>query len=219
MQQQLRQGITVVFVSHNLQAVATLCTRCVVMGGGTKVFEGLPEPALEAYLHASQAGSLRHGRFVPHFRLVSAEFLCDGKKVTEPLRPHRACKFIVMLECLIDTTPAGFGVELERTRDLLYVYGATSEDLGSGTIAAKKGERVRVEVDLTLHLSRGHYRLNINVRDSQRAQFQFVAESVASFSVDEQMSYDGVVDPEMKMATTCLSPAAAPHDIAPIGTR
>ena len=219
MQQQLRQGITIVFVSHNLQAVATLCTRCVVMGGGTKVFEGLPEPALEAYLHASQAGSLRHGPIVPHFRLLSAEFFCDGKKVTEPLRPHRACKLIVTLECLIDTTPAGFGIELERTRDLLYVYGTTSEDLGCGSIFAGKGDRVRVEVDLTLHLSRGHYRLNINVRDSQRAQFLFVAESVASFSVDEQMSYDGVVDPEMKMATTCLSPAAAPHDIAPIGTR
>ena len=44
------QGRTVLFVSHNLQAVRNLCTRGIVMGAGSKSFDGETGSALEAYL-------------------------------------------------------------------------------------------------------------------------------------------------------------------------
>jgi len=50
MRQQIGAGVTVVFVSHNLQAVANLCSRCIVLGGGTLLFDGQPEEGLSVYL-------------------------------------------------------------------------------------------------------------------------------------------------------------------------
>ena len=44
------QGRTVLFVSHNLQAIRNLCNRCLVLDGGKKTFDGDTAPALEAYL-------------------------------------------------------------------------------------------------------------------------------------------------------------------------
>jgi lipopolysaccharide transport system ATP-binding protein len=44
------QGRTVLFVSHNLQAVSTLTTRCIVLRHGRKVMEGTPREAIAAYL-------------------------------------------------------------------------------------------------------------------------------------------------------------------------
>ncbi|WP_179005933.1 ABC transporter ATP-binding protein [Winogradskyella forsetii] len=43
-------GRTVLFVSHNMAAVKSLCTRCVVLEHGTSVFEGNTSDAIDFYL-------------------------------------------------------------------------------------------------------------------------------------------------------------------------
>lgn len=44
-----RQGQTVLFVSHNLDAVLTLCTRCIVLSQGRVAFDGPPSDAVMEY--------------------------------------------------------------------------------------------------------------------------------------------------------------------------
>jgi len=44
-----RQGQTVLFVSHNLDAVLTLCQRCIVLSQGRIAFDGLPQDAVTEY--------------------------------------------------------------------------------------------------------------------------------------------------------------------------
>ena len=51
-----RQGRTVIFVSHNLAAVRSLCTRALVLDKGMLAFDGDTEEAVRCYL-----GDLRHG--------------------------------------------------------------------------------------------------------------------------------------------------------------
>ncbi len=45
-----RDGRTVLFVSHNMQAISTLTTRCLLMRRGTCFFEGSTHEAIAAYL-------------------------------------------------------------------------------------------------------------------------------------------------------------------------
>lgn len=44
-----RQGRTVIFVSHNLTAVANLCSRCLVIREGRIIFDGNPQEAIHLY--------------------------------------------------------------------------------------------------------------------------------------------------------------------------
>jgi lipopolysaccharide transport system ATP-binding protein len=46
------EGRTVLFVSHNMQAVKSLCDRAVNIDGGRVVYEGLPDEVVESYLTA-----------------------------------------------------------------------------------------------------------------------------------------------------------------------
>src|SRR6185503_19592925 len=50
-----KQGRTVLFVSHNLGAVRSLCTRGIVLAGGALQFDGPVDDAIAGYL-ASAAG-------------------------------------------------------------------------------------------------------------------------------------------------------------------
>jgi lipopolysaccharide transport system ATP-binding protein len=45
-----RSGRTVVFVSHQLPAIKSLCDRCLLLEGGRVVFDGAPTAAVEHYL-------------------------------------------------------------------------------------------------------------------------------------------------------------------------
>jgi hypothetical protein len=107
---------------------------------------------------------------------------------------------VAELECLRDCDDFSVGIELERTRDLLYCYGTTSEDLGAPLRSAKRGQRLSIRVDFTAHLSRGHYRLNLHVRRPKALTFLFVAESIANFAIAEERSYDGVVEIEPRIS-------------------
>lgn len=49
------QGRTVLFVSHNMAAVKSLCTRAIVLGHGKTVFEGSTNEAVDFYLKSSDS--------------------------------------------------------------------------------------------------------------------------------------------------------------------
>jgi ABC-2 type transport system ATP-binding protein/lipopolysaccharide transport system ATP-binding protein len=57
-----REGRTVVFVSHNLDAILRLCSRSIWLDGGAKVADGPSAGVVEAYL-SSQAESTSSGAF------------------------------------------------------------------------------------------------------------------------------------------------------------
>jgi lipopolysaccharide transport system ATP-binding protein len=48
-------GRTVFFVSHNMAAITSLCTRCLLIDGGSLVCSGSPESVIEEYLSKSRA--------------------------------------------------------------------------------------------------------------------------------------------------------------------
>lgn len=45
-----REGRTVLFVSHNMQAISTLTQKCILLSHGTAIFQGKTEIAIEKYL-------------------------------------------------------------------------------------------------------------------------------------------------------------------------
>jgi homopolymeric O-antigen transport system ATP-binding protein len=47
-----RGGRTVLFVSHNLGAIESLCNKCIVLNKGEIVFNGGPDEAIEFYMHS-----------------------------------------------------------------------------------------------------------------------------------------------------------------------
>ena len=45
-----KEGRTILYVSHNMATVKSLCKRCIVLSGGKKIFEGSTEEAIAIYM-------------------------------------------------------------------------------------------------------------------------------------------------------------------------
>jgi lipopolysaccharide transport system ATP-binding protein len=56
-----RHGRTVLFVSHNMAAIQSLCSHCLYLSDGKKAFEGEAEPVIKAYLSTVSVDSDRPG--------------------------------------------------------------------------------------------------------------------------------------------------------------
>jgi lipopolysaccharide transport system ATP-binding protein len=91
MQTVARDGRTVLFVSHNVSAVAALCQRSIMLERGTLVADGPTDDVIEQYIRAVRSGASmridqredRHGS--GRLRFVEVEYLVDDQ-VTDTVR-------------------------------------------------------------------------------------------------------------------------------------
>ena len=195
MQEQIRAGVSLVFVSHNLQAVASLCPRTLVFAGGGIAFAGPTAEALDAYLRVSQNAERWLEGAQPSFVIREAT-LTSADADLHALRPHAECLLTVVLECLRTEPCFNLSIQVERTIDLLYCYGSTTDELGCGRLSSRAGDLVHASFRLKAHFARGHYRMNLNARDPEAARFLMYTENIAAFAISETATYDGVVDIE-----------------------
>ena len=87
------QGRTVLYVSHNMSTIRQLCSRCIVLSHGQKVFDGGVEDAISIYLGLAEQfkpvrqfdKQKRKGYFGDYLRIDEVEFLNtqDGKILSE----------------------------------------------------------------------------------------------------------------------------------------
>ena len=82
-------------------------------------------------------------------------------------------------------------------------------------MSCRRGEILTVEFCFSTHLVRGHYRVNLNIRNPLQAAFCFAAENVAHFAVDEDRSYDGVVEinPRFTLIKNGIKDNAGPGEL------
>ena len=194
MREKVDSGVAVVFVSHNLQAIMSLCKRCMVMARGTSVHDGSSEGAVDAYVRASNEIGVADLETNAKFRVVAVEWLEPGGSSSPVIHPGSRCRLMVKFECLEDAPPFCAGFIVRRTRDLLYCYGASTTELGQPLIECRKGDIITVVYSFVNHFLRGHYRIDLNLHDRRRAEFLSRVDGVANFTVNERISYDGVVD-------------------------
>ena len=78
-------GRTVLFVSHNMAAVKSLCTRGIVLENGKVAFEGGIDESVNFYSKLSieklEEESIHH-KFLNKIEIENIEFICNGRNIT-----------------------------------------------------------------------------------------------------------------------------------------
>lgn len=195
MHQFKKQGVAIVFVSHNLQAVADLCERSLLLKGG----QGRVGPSgevIEGYVQqiAATATSMNSR---------SAELtdpgLCDstGRLVTQPVAPGDSLTLSVT--CLTREIPQNLtlGFVVHRTADNLVVYAGnfSGSELGLEHFV---GRAVRLDLRFQVNLTRGQYYIVLNLWDNSRQEDVARLSPAALVGVQEMRTTTGVADLAVK---------------------
>jgi lipopolysaccharide transport system ATP-binding protein len=106
-----KEGRTVLFVSHNMQALRTLCDRAIVLRDGCQVFDGAPADAIDAYTGADSLTGSEWQRDakqeISEIGFETTSVLVIGRQPSMKL----ICK--MQLLCCRTTTPTFVAVDIK----------------------------------------------------------------------------------------------------------
>lgn len=152
-----RSGATVIFVSHNLQAVAEFCKRAILMDHGRIVADGPTDMVVRRYLDtgADRTTRLTEGPV----RVLQATVTGSGGE-TSRFEPGCRTRIEVDIEAKAPAERVAVVLELKNT-DFYEVFNTSSERLGHPPVTLAAGERARCTFEVDLHLGPGTYYLGV----------------------------------------------------------
>jgi lipopolysaccharide transport system ATP-binding protein len=181
MSQVSRHGRTVLFVSHNMTAVKSLCTRAILMEGGEVALDGPVDEVVNRYLTEGTdmsrtgiipEGAPRHRDYADEARLRSVR-LTDAAG-NEASQLYFGQPFRVSFVCdLIKDIPDGHFEVSISTRDGTHVTYATTMDGGKGSMFLARG-RHEVSAEFDVFLLPREYTIDLGVHHQNGATADYV---------------------------------------------
>ncbi len=184
MRQLLREGVTIVFVSHDLDTVARFCTRAILLSAGRVLCDGTPGHAVARY-HEAAADALRmppvDGR--PPVELVRARLLDARGRPIAACRPGEPVRFEYTVRFNVAIPRPSYGLYLTRAEDQLVLYETSSTRLGVEDRPAAVGNERTIACECTVNVDTGRYFLGLHVRDRDGARYACEQRAVAMLDV------------------------------------
>lgn len=155
MEQLIRSGATIVFISHNLRAVTSLCNKCILLEHGKVVRTGSAEEVVKYYLDgASQTSDVTQKSQIFISKMI---VLKDGN---EELRFKAGEKVRVQINVGSEIECHNLALHIYLVDNNYYeVFEVSTELLNAGGFSIKEGEEKEFNVELSLHLATGVYYL------------------------------------------------------------
>ncbi|MFC2046000.1 ABC transporter ATP-binding protein [Chloroflexota bacterium] len=181
-----RQGRTVLFVSHNMGAMRTLCPRGILLDGGTVKTDGDADQAIACYLNSLEAtssqlvGERTDRRGQGSVRLTGVDISNCASPPSGILATGGAARFAFSFDGRARHLSCIFAVRNHRGEHVLLL------DSAEGSPDDKVDPRQ--ESCFVCHLNEltllpGHYRIDVAIRSGRTLEDH--VESVAAFDVEE----------------------------------
>lgn len=201
-------GRTVLFVSHNLAAVAALTRRGIVMKGGQVIFDGAIDSAIARYSASLSKGKVERdwGRG-HHSAILSAELLDAQGLPTEFYEPGTPFNLRIEVET---TDMPGLALELQLRDANNLPVGFYSSTIFSQTALPSRGRHVCTLSLQPLFLASGEYSFDISTNSltivvdhavANAIPFNVAASSPGGIAYDFKQSYgQGVIAMQLASA-------------------
>jgi ABC-type polysaccharide/polyol phosphate transport system ATPase subunit len=209
MTQFCKDGVAVVFVSHDLGTVNRFCDRAMVLDHGKTIFMGDSAEAVGLY-HDVCAQSLvaRTDDGSPQVRVTNLDIRSATGKTLSTARPGDRIKFSFDLEFLTSMEHPSFGLSLIRSDDHITMFESSSTRMGYESEPITKGAKLRVTYQLDLNVAPGQYALGLHVRDRDAMHYAVEIAYADYILVDSEALNGGLTHVNPHFSVTELNPAA-----------
>ncbi len=197
MRQIITGGATVIFVSHNLRAVAELCQRVMFIDHGKVAALGPAHEVIRAYVERGSASrsSADEDKDVFVSRVTVRD--ATGNPV---LQVETGAEMFVEIEVTARRTVKGLALVLVCLNDQLYdVFNIDERRLGKQAFTVEAGERHVTTFALKMNLVRGAYHFNVHLYRYEIERDYDTVSPAATFYVRSSTDVRGVADLEPRV--------------------
>jgi homopolymeric O-antigen transport system ATP-binding protein len=175
-----RNGIPIAFVSHNMQAIATLCDRVMLLRSGQEPLIGEVGEVLSEYVSSRGISSDARLR-VLRTRLKDVR---SGHEVKAPVPPASPLLLEVEIAATAQLVRCGVLIQILRSDGLVIFTGMSTLD-GLDEVDLEPNDRLKVGISFSANVLRGTYIVNLQLVDTMRQWEPAILNNVSSFVVTE----------------------------------
>ncbi|MCB0110036.1 MAG: ABC transporter ATP-binding protein, partial [Caldilineaceae bacterium] len=200
-----QQGTSLIFVSHNMEAVRRVCDRGLVMYRGNNIFQGSAAEAVIAYSDAVRDAARATQHETPTEDGLAERVMTFDAEIARVTLMDEAGKPITVVHSG-DTVQVAVDVRFNkavdhpifsftiRTVDGRIVYDTTTRWRNMETPCFAAGEECRITYDLPLPLLDGEFELGVDVAAHDFSHYYDRLERALSFWVQGSHGAQGLVD-------------------------
>lgn len=195
-----KQGKTVVFVSHDMNAIREYCDRVVLIDDSVIVSEGTPNKVAREYekLFASPVEENEASEELKQNRWGSKSIVHTSVKVIPSVITNdEDLRITTRVKVNKDVDDAMFGFSIKNGADVL-ILGNNSKLMGQKFENLKRGETYEIEWTLPSILGDGEYFINVAAESTAAMPYDWWDEA-KKFSVKRGTPLGMVAYPEMKL--------------------
>jgi ABC-type glutathione transport system ATPase component len=196
-----RDGVAIVLVSHNLQAVGSLCDNVLYLAGSVKAF-GPASQVLEQYVRSSQPEP--HSKIASTVRVGSVSFDDEGEGAYREVAAGALLRLRLRIESQEHLDDVTFAFVIHRSTDSLVVYNGHVHRRELGPVS-EFGREFVLDFAFRANLTRGIYHLSLQVIHNPTLQFLIRSQQLATLAVRESRSREGVADVELSASLGSIS--------------
>jgi lipopolysaccharide transport system ATP-binding protein len=184
-----KRGVAIVFVSHNLQAVADLCDRVLFLHRRPQ-FLGSAAEGISTYVRSISAPAAQSDKPVA----IAANLLDPADAPADVITPGRPLRLRVSYTSRVDVPEFLLAFIVRRTTDQLLVYDGQFTSAELGLPGLRVGRELVLDYDFLANLTRGQYHIQCHVVDLQTQQFIGWLAPAGLLTVEERRTWGGVAD-------------------------
>jgi lipopolysaccharide transport system ATP-binding protein len=198
------EGIPIIFVSHNLEAVRRLCTRALYLR--QRVCEAGPaESVISSYVRAISTHSAGEGDAA--IEIVAGKPEDEHGRPIDVVLPGARLRLAVSYTARRQTADVTLGFVVYRASDHLLVYDGNVLATTVGVSVFEPGATWAVEFEFGLPLTRGQYYIECHAWHNPSHRYISRLRPAAIVSVDERAAHGGIAD--LNLSCRLLTPAGA----------
>ena len=183
----LKSGATVIFVSHNLQAVADVCSRSLLMEKGRLLHDGPTSAVIQSYMESLRATNTHNEQdsvYVSNVAVTSPvghklDFK-SGEEATVAITVT-ARKPVHQLDCVLTV----------GNEKLQNVFVTSARRINQQVVDLVAGESLTYRFSLKLNLTAGRYYVSIDLQQGGAVEHAHAAIMAASFLVTSDYMASG----------------------------
>ena len=181
----LKGGTTVIFISHNMESVLSLCNRAVLLSEGRIVITGDPAEVIAEY---HKAGGSWSPKLSEEKKALIKDVSFEGvDSFSKPLDPgtHMKCK--MKIECVNDCklSPGFF-----LTHHGSFVFDTTYARMTGKVISLSAGDAVELVWEIDLNLPKGNYDLGLHLEDVDTGRYHEHSFRVENIFIGDDFRYE-----------------------------
>ena len=156
----LTSGVTVIFVSHNLRAVASLCKRALLLDHGQTIHSGATHEVIKQYIErSSDEEKLTTDKDV----FIAKVVVRDDNGENAEFVPGEKMWVDISIAASVKCHNLAVGIDF-FDENYYQIFNTSSERLGYDTFSLDAGETQQLTFELHTHFARGTFYLRVMVK-------------------------------------------------------